>query len=112
MILPGMVLARHAACARGARRLQLPFRAQGAGQREYPGGALGEEFGFGVKIYPEQLLRGHHVSSSEIRKLIAEGKVGQSARAAGPAVQHHFESRPRPRLRHTIHRADGQPGAL
>jgi riboflavin kinase/FMN adenylyltransferase len=38
-------------------------------------GRLGEELGFGVKIYPEQLLRGHHVSSSEIRKLIGEGKV-------------------------------------
>lgn len=43
-------------------------------------GALGEEFGFGVKIYPEQLLRGHHVSSSEIRKLIAQGRV-ERARA-------------------------------
>ncbi len=43
-------------------------------------GALGEELGFGVKIYPEQLLRGHHVSSSEIRKLIAEGRV-ERARA-------------------------------
>ncbi len=42
--------------------------------------ALGEELGFGVKIYPEQLLRGHHVSSSEIRKLIAEGRV-ERARA-------------------------------
>jgi riboflavin kinase / FMN adenylyltransferase len=38
-------------------------------------GALGEELGFGVKIYSEQLLRGHHVSSSEIRKLIAQGRV-------------------------------------
>ena len=36
-------------------------------------GALGEELGFGVKIYSEQLLRGHHVSSSEIRKLICRG---------------------------------------
>jgi len=43
-------------------------------------GALGEELGFGVKTYPEQLLRGHHVSSSEIRKLIAAGKV-ERARA-------------------------------
>jgi riboflavin kinase/FMN adenylyltransferase len=43
-------------------------------------GALGEELGFAVKIYPEQLLRGHHVSSSEIRKLIAEGRV-ERARA-------------------------------
>ena len=43
-------------------------------------GALGEELGFGVKIYTEQLLRGHHVSSSEIRKLISVGKV-ERARA-------------------------------
>ncbi len=43
-------------------------------------GALGEELGFEAKIYPEQLLRGHHVSSSEIRKLIAEGRV-ERARA-------------------------------
>ena len=46
-------------------------------------GALGEEFGFGVKIYPEQLLRGHHVSSSEIRKLIGEGKVGKARALLG-----------------------------
>lgn len=43
-------------------------------------GALGEELGFAVKIYPEQLLRGHHVSSSQIRKLITEGRV-ERARA-------------------------------
>ena len=43
-------------------------------------GALGEELGFGVKIYSEQLLRGHHVSSSEVRKLISEGRV-ERARA-------------------------------
>ncbi len=43
-------------------------------------GALGEELGFEVKIYPEQLLRRHHVSSSELRKLIANGRV-ERARA-------------------------------
>jgi len=43
-------------------------------------GALGEELGFSVKIYPEQLLRGHHVSSSEIRKLVSEGRL-ERARA-------------------------------
>ena len=46
-------------------------------------GALGEELGFGVKIYPEQLLRGHHVSSSEIRNLITEGKVGKARALLG-----------------------------
>jgi riboflavin kinase/FMN adenylyltransferase len=48
-------------------------------------GALGEEFGFGVKIYPEQLLRGHHVSSTEIRKLISEGRVGRARALLGRA---------------------------
>ena len=46
-------------------------------------GALGEELGFGVKIYPEQLLRGHHVSSSEIRKLVAEGRVDRARALLG-----------------------------
>ena len=46
-------------------------------------GALGEEFGFGVKIYPEQLLRGHHVSSSEIRKLISQGRVDRARALLG-----------------------------
>jgi riboflavin kinase/FMN adenylyltransferase len=46
-------------------------------------GTLGEEFGFGVTIYSEQLLRGHHVSSSEIRKLISEGKVGKARALLG-----------------------------
>ena len=41
-------------------------------------GALGEELGFGVKIYPEQVLRGHHVSSSEIRSLIIAGRVAKA----------------------------------
>ena len=46
-------------------------------------GALGEELGFGVKIYSELLLRGHHVSSSEIRKLIAEGRVDRARALLG-----------------------------
>lgn len=46
-------------------------------------GDLGSEFGFGVHIYPEQLLRGHHVSSSEIRKLIGEGRVGRARALLG-----------------------------
>ena len=44
---------------------------------------LGRQCGFEAKIYPEQLLRGHHVSSSEIRKLIAEGKWQSRARLLG-----------------------------
>jgi len=41
---------------------------------------FGREMGFGVHAYSEQLLRGHHVSSSEIRNLIAAGRV-ERARA-------------------------------
>jgi riboflavin kinase/FMN adenylyltransferase len=36
---------------------------------------FGREMGFDVHTYSEQLLRGHHVSSSEIRSLIAAGRV-------------------------------------
>jgi riboflavin kinase/FMN adenylyltransferase len=41
---------------------------------------FGREMGFDVHTYSEQLLRGHHVSSSEIRRLIAAGRV-ERARA-------------------------------
>ncbi len=44
---------------------------------------LGGRFGFETKIFPEQLLRGHHVSSSEIRKLVAEGKVSRARALLG-----------------------------
>lgn len=36
---------------------------------------FGREMGFEVKVYPESKLRGETVSSSQIRKLIAEGSV-------------------------------------
>jgi riboflavin kinase/FMN adenylyltransferase len=42
--------------------------------------AFGREMGFDVHTYSELMLRGHHVSSSEIRKLVAEGRV-ERARA-------------------------------
>ena len=42
--------------------------------------ALGREMGFDVHTYSELLLRGHHVSSSEIRHLVAAGRV-ERARA-------------------------------
>jgi len=45
--------------------------------------ALGREMGFGVHTYSEQLLRGHHVSSSEIRKLIAAGQVDRARALLG-----------------------------
>ncbi len=44
---------------------------------------LGKQFGFEAKIHPEQSLRGHHLSSSEIRKLIAEGNVSRARALLG-----------------------------
>jgi riboflavin kinase/FMN adenylyltransferase len=44
---------------------------------------LGKQCGFEAKIFPEQTLRGHHVSSSEIRKLIAEGNVSRARALLG-----------------------------
>ena len=46
-------------------------------------GKLGEEMGFTAVVYPEQLLRGHHVSSSEIRKLLTGGHVGKARALLG-----------------------------
>jgi riboflavin kinase/FMN adenylyltransferase len=39
---------------------------------------LGKQCGFEARIFPEQTLRGHHVSSSEIRKLVREGSVSRA----------------------------------
>lgn len=39
---------------------------------------FGREMGFEVKIYPELRLRGEPVSSSHIRKLIAQGRVSRA----------------------------------
>jgi riboflavin kinase/FMN adenylyltransferase len=39
---------------------------------------LGKELGFEVKVYSEQKLRGEPVSSSHIRKLMAEGRVSRA----------------------------------
>jgi len=44
---------------------------------------LGRRFGFEARIFPEQLIRGHHVSSSEIRKLIADGRVSRARALLG-----------------------------
>ncbi len=43
-------------------------------------GGFGKEMGFDVHTYSELLLRGHHVSSTEIRALVAAGRV-ERARA-------------------------------
>ena len=39
---------------------------------------LGREMGFDVRDYPEMRLRGERVSSSHIRKLLAEGRVSRA----------------------------------
>jgi riboflavin kinase / FMN adenylyltransferase len=39
---------------------------------------FGAEFGFEVKVYPEMKLRGETVSSSQIRRLLGEGKVSRA----------------------------------
>jgi riboflavin kinase / FMN adenylyltransferase len=39
---------------------------------------FGRELGFEVKVYPEMKLRGETVSSSQIRKLLGEGKVSRA----------------------------------
>lgn len=44
---------------------------------------LGRQCGFEARIFPEQLLRGHHVSSSEIRKLVTEGNVSRARALLG-----------------------------
>jgi len=46
---------------------------------------LGRQFGFATKIFPEQRLHGHHVSSSEIRKLIRRGEVSHARALLGRA---------------------------
>jgi len=45
--------------------------------------AIGQQVGFEAQVYPEQLLRGHHVSSSEIRKLVEQGKVSRARALLG-----------------------------
>jgi riboflavin kinase / FMN adenylyltransferase len=39
---------------------------------------FGREMGFEVKVYPEMKLRGESVSSSQIRKLLGEGRVSRA----------------------------------
>jgi riboflavin kinase / FMN adenylyltransferase len=39
---------------------------------------FGREMGFEVKVYPEMMLRGETVSSSQIRKLVATGRVSRA----------------------------------
>ena len=45
--------------------------------------AFGREMDFDVHTYAELLLRGHHVSSSEIRRLVAAGRVDRARALLG-----------------------------
>jgi len=45
--------------------------------------AFGREMGFDVHTYSEEKLRGHHVSSSEIRHLIVAGRVDRARALLG-----------------------------
>ena len=44
---------------------------------------FGREMGFEVKLYPEMCLRGESVSSSQIRKLLGEGRVSRARHLLG-----------------------------
>ncbi len=47
--------------------------------------ALGREMGFEVRAYPEMKLRGESVSSSHIRRLLAQGRVSRARHLLGRA---------------------------
>lgn len=44
---------------------------------------FGREMGFEVKVYPEMKLRGETVSSTQIRRLLADGRVSRSRHLLG-----------------------------
>src|ERR1700704_3869613 len=44
---------------------------------------FGREMGFEVKVYPEMKLRGEPVSSSQVRKLLTEGRVSRARHLLG-----------------------------
>jgi riboflavin kinase/FMN adenylyltransferase len=44
---------------------------------------LGRKFGFEARVYSEQALRRHHVSSSQVRNLIASGEVAKARALLG-----------------------------
>jgi riboflavin kinase/FMN adenylyltransferase len=46
-------------------------------------GDFGREMGFEVKTYPEMKLRGEPVSSSHIRKLVAQGRISRARHLLG-----------------------------
>jgi riboflavin kinase/FMN adenylyltransferase len=50
---------------------------------------FGNEFGFEVVVYPEMKLRGEVVSSTEIRRLLREGKVSKARHLLGRVFSIH-----------------------
>jgi riboflavin kinase/FMN adenylyltransferase len=46
---------------------------------------LGRELGFEVRVYPEMKLRGEPVSSSQVRKLLVEGRISRARHLLGHA---------------------------
>jgi riboflavin kinase / FMN adenylyltransferase len=50
---------------------------------------FGREFGFEVVVYPEMTLRGEKVSSTEIRRLLREGKVSKARHLLGRVFSIH-----------------------
>jgi riboflavin kinase/FMN adenylyltransferase len=63
--------------------------------------ALGAELGFSVEVFPPVQINGEQVSSSRIRRLIAEGKMAQVRALLG---RFHFVAG---RVRHGRHRGKG-----
>ena len=76
------ILKKRLACPRSARRLQLSFRPKASGNVEMLA-EFGREMGFEVKVYPEMKLRGESVSSSQIRKLLSEGRISRARHLLG-----------------------------
>lgn len=44
---------------------------------------FGKELGFEVKVYPEMKMRGEKVSSSQIRRLVSEGRISRARHLLG-----------------------------
>ncbi|MBZ5523917.1 MAG: bifunctional riboflavin kinase/FAD synthetase [Acidobacteriia bacterium] len=70
----------HAKEAHEGENFQFGHKAQGTTARLID---FGRQFGFAVKSYPVMLMRGETVSSSTIRKLIAQGKVSRARHLLG-----------------------------